>query len=136
MTDLALQLRDRTDGDAWTPARGRAPQRADRIRRRLLCRACGLPITAEGSRIEVAGAVRHRRTNPAGQSFEFDCFGGAPGARPSGPATAEHSWFPGYSWRFSLCGRCGVQLGWLFVGPPPPFHGLISDRLEPEPGPG
>jgi len=134
MTDLGIQLREQSGSEDGSPGWTRTPggEREGLPGRRLLCRACGTPITTEGARIEVGGAARHRRTNPAGLSFEFECFAEAPGARSSGPGTAEHSWFPDYRWSFSLCRRCGTQLGWRFVGPPPSFHGLIGERLEPE----
>jgi hypothetical protein len=101
--------------------------------RRLLCHLCEEPITADGFRIAVAGSHLHTRTNPAGIRFEFGCFSQAPGAAAQGAATSEHSWFAGHTWRFSVCGTCGEQLGWLFEGTAPEsFHGLIGDRLVPE----
>ena len=49
----------------------------------------------------------------------------------SGVATSEFSWFPGYSWRYALCGGCGVQLGWTYRGEASPdvFWGLLSREL-------
>ena len=98
--------------------------------RRLLCAACSEPITADEQRITVAGRHVHRRTNPAGFDFEFGCFREAPGAIPVGAAVAEHTWFPGFTWRASICRGCGNHLGWLFEGTGAPFQGLILDRLE------
>lgn len=100
--------------------------------RRLLCRSCGEPITADEHRIEIAGGHVHRRTNPVGIEFEFGCFEAAPGAIAVGETTTEFSWFPGYAWVYSICFRCGAHLGWLFEGGDPPFHGLILNRLEEE----
>ncbi len=101
--------------------------------RRLLCHLCEEPITADEFRIAVAGSHLHTRINPAGIRFEFGCFSQAPGAAAHGTATREHTWFPGRRWRFSVCGTCGEQLGWLFEGSEPPrFLGLIGDRLVPE----
>lgn len=34
--------------------------------------------------------------------------------RVGSQAFTEASWFPGYSWRFLSCGRCGAHLGWRF----------------------
>ena len=80
------------------PADVESPQRADRTREledagRLLCRACGEPITSRAEQTTVAGSHVHRRTNPAGITFTFGCFSSAPGANVPGPATDE-SWQP------------------------------------------
>ena len=98
---------------------------------RLLCRECGEPITSRADETPVAGSRVHRRTNPAGVSFTFGCFGAAPGTTVVGPATDEHSWFAGCVWSFALCGGCAEQLGWLFEGADR-FYGLILDRLVEE----
>lgn len=100
--------------------------------RRLCCRVCRHHVADDGDRIDVAGRHVHRRINPAGFEFEFGCFGEAPGAAAVGEPTAEHSWFAGYVWTYSICGRCGAHLGWFFEGRDPAFHGLILDRLEAE----
>jgi len=102
------------------------------MQRRLLCRSCRQPITADDQRIAIEGRHLHRRVNPLGIEFEFGCFGEAPGAAKLGEPTAEHSWFAGYAWSFAHCGRCGVHLGWLFEGAEPAFYGLISNLLEEE----
>ena len=81
--------------------------------RRLVCRACRSPVTADGFRIDVEGGHVHRRINPAGVDYEFGCFEKAPGAARAGQATPEHSWFAGYVWRLSICSACGTQLGEL-----------------------
>jgi hypothetical protein len=102
------------------------------MQRRLLCRACKAPITADEHRISIEGRHVHRRVNPFGIEFELGCFAAAPGAATLGEPTAEHSWFAGYAWSFACCGRCGEHLGWVFEGAEPTFHGLISNRLEEE----
>lgn len=99
---------------------------------RLLCRACGEPITTDEQRVAIEGRNVHRRTNPAGFEFDFGCFGRAPGAVAAGEATAEHTWFAGFTWRYSLCRGCGSHLGWLFESSGTSFHGLVLDRLEAE----
>ena len=100
--------------------------------RRLLCAACGEPITGEEQRVAVEGRHQHRRTNPAGIDFDFGCFSAAPGAVAVGSPTLEHTWFAGFSWRLSICRGCGFHLGWRFEGAAAAFHGLIFDRLEAE----
>jgi hypothetical protein len=98
--------------------------------RRLLCRACGNPITTEADRTTVEGAHEHVKTNPAGLVFRIGCFRAAPGALGWGDAFAEHTWFAGYTWQISLCAGCGVHLGWAFGGAGGSFHGLVTERLR------
>ena len=99
---------------------------------RLLCAACGEPVTAEEHRIDIEGRHVHRRTNPAGFEFELGCFREAPGAVAAGEATMEHTWFAGWAWRLSICRGCGFHLGCLFESGGSSFLGLILDRLETE----
>jgi hypothetical protein len=101
-------------------------------RRRLLCRSCGAPVTAETERVAIDGQHVHRRTNPAGIDFEFGCFAAARGAESVGDPTPEFSWFSGYTWMYSVCRTCAAHLGWRFEGDGPSFHGLILARLVPE----
>lgn len=110
-----------------TRARSRATD-GKQGRRRLRCRACGLPITSDRARVEIAGAHAHTFVNPAGLVFEIGCFRTAPGCVGVGPAEAFFSWFPGYAWRVQLCRGCGAHLGWSY-GARPDFYGLVLDRL-------
>jgi hypothetical protein len=104
----------------------------DAFKRRLLCRSCGSPVTAEAERITIDGQHVHHRTNPAGIDFEFGCFTAARGAENVGQPTTEFSWFAGYTWMYSVCRECVTHLGWHFEGDGPSFHGLILARLVPE----
>ncbi len=106
------------------------PQDETPISRRLLCVACGHPITTARSRTEVLGQHAHIFCNPAGVVFELGCFRDAPGAVASGPAEHFFSWFPGYAWRIASCGNCLAQLGWAYGDAD--FWGLILDRLVEE----
>ncbi|MCA9704693.1 MAG: hypothetical protein KDK70_02450 [Myxococcales bacterium] len=105
------------------------PTSGDRGGRALLCAACGLPVTSERARIEVAGAHRHTFVNPHGLVFEIGCFDRAPGCAAVGPAQAFFSWFPGHAWRVGVCRGCGAHLGWRYDDPAG-FHGLVLDRLR------
>lgn len=107
---------------------------ADYAGGRLLCAGCRAVITHRRERVERGGAHEHGRINPAGFSFHLACFAAAPGAATLGPATREHTWFPGYAWRIALCGGCGEQLGWRFEAGADRFFGLIVGRLVPEHG--
>ncbi len=126
---MALRQSHRTPGDL-----GADPEVEDVLAfsedRRLLCAACSQPITADPHRIAIEGRHVHRRTNPAGFDYEFGCFREAPGTIAVGATVAEHTWFPGFTWRASICRACGCHLGWLFEGSGAGFWGLILDRLE------
>ncbi len=100
--------------------------------KRLICRACRSPVTADEHRIEIEGSHVHCRTNPAGIDFEFGCFDEAFGTVAIGQATAEFTWFAAHTWRYVTCMYCGEHLGWLFEGEDSRFYGLILDRLDEE----
>lgn len=101
----------------------------------ILCARCGQVVTSEDRRTRVDGAHVHRRTNLLGWEFEIGCFTVAPGVRPIGEETSEHTWFVGRTWRIEICVGCETHLGWLFEGPGEAFHALVLDRLtEGDPG--
>ncbi len=99
---------------------------------RLLCSACSHPITRAQARTSVDGTHEHRFTNPHGIRFHLGCYTEAPGCRPVGTATEEHTWFPGHAWRVVVCASCRQHLGWSFYSPDGGrFFGLIVGRLSP-----
>ncbi len=96
----------------------------------VYCASCMAIVTAEGERIAMQGAHRHTFTNPSGFTFTIGCFRRAPGCCGEGSDTQEHTWFPGYAWRYGLCRSCRTHLGWVFsAGGRDRFYGLILDRL-------
>jgi hypothetical protein len=98
----------------------------------LCCAACKYPITREQDRIQVNEQHQHVFANPHGYIFQIGCFAQAPGCLIAGEETAFFSWFPGYTWRYALCGQCGTLLGWAFRSQMSQFLGLILDRLTQE----
>ncbi len=97
----------------------------------ILCRACGFVVTTARHRIAVHDSHEHRFMNPAGFLFHIGCFAEAVGCLIAGPASHEYPWFPGFVWRFAMCGGCRGHLGWHFrdqdgAG----FFGLVLDRLQ------
>ena len=98
--------------------------------RALVCRTCGLPVALVRDRVEVNGKHGHALFNPAGILFEVGCFAAAQGCRFEGEFTPEFSWFPGFAWRYALCRRCDVHLGWEYRGAAGGFVGLIMTELR------
>lgn len=96
----------------------------------LLCRTCGQPVARIRDRISVGGKHVHALFNPAGILFEVGCFATAPGCRFEGEFTHDFSWFAGYAWRYAMCRRCAVHLGWEYRGAGDGFTGLIMAELR------
>ena len=93
--------------------------------------SCAAAITSQRHRIAVHGSHEHRFVNPAGFLFHIGCFAEAIGCAIVGPSSLEYPWFPGYAWRFALCGQCGRHLGWHFRSDGSEgFFGLILDRMR------
>ncbi|MUM77662.1 hypothetical protein GKC30_08455 [Pseudodesulfovibrio sp. F-1] len=101
----------------------------DPARPALACRVCRTVVTARQLAVTVGGAHRHVFFNPHGHVFEIGCFASARNILPSGPPTAEFSWFAGYAWQAVLCAGCAGMLGWRFTGQDPAFFGLILPAL-------
>ena len=96
----------------------------------ILCRHCGNIITSPSERIEKDGSHMHTFANPHGVVFEIGCFRFARGCGHFGQFTDQFSWFKGFDWKVSVCGRCLTHLGWLFKAHGNEvFHGLILDKL-------
>lgn len=97
----------------------------------LVCRCCHNPITTDGEKIEIGLSHHYRFTNPAGISYSIGCFRHAPGCTLVGEATAEDSWFGGYSWQVAICAECLEHIGWYYQNPLQRFFfGLIPERLR------
>ena len=96
----------------------------------IRCKGCGCKITTAEKRIEMNGRHKHIFNNPAGYVFEIGCFSSAEGCANQGMPTMEFTWFPGFAWRFALCGNCHMHLGWLYQsGGGNSFYGLVLDNL-------
>lgn len=94
----------------------------------LRCKACGHIISSEDERIMVNSRHFHTCTNPSGFVYDIGCFRNAPGCAQVGPATAEYTWFAGYTWQIAVCSNCGEHLGWRYRGGDV-FYGLIIAQL-------
>lgn len=95
----------------------------------LLCRNCGKTITSYENVMEIEGHHIHTFSNPYGIVFEIGCFSAAEGCINRGTPTGEFTWFKGFSWRYSLCSRCHIHLGWHYQTSGETFYGLILGNL-------
>jgi len=97
----------------------------------LHCARCGAQIAEGDARCQRAGLHEHSQVNAHGYIWVFGCFTDAPGARTTGDATTEFTWFAGYLWRVADCKGCGLHLGWRFENDENSdvFWALILERL-------
>ncbi len=95
----------------------------------ILCKNCNNVITTAESKITMNGSHTHVFKNPRGIVFEIGCFRKAEGCVDTGTPTQEYTWFPGFTWCFSLCSNCLIHLGWLYQSGSEQFYGLILENL-------
>ncbi len=96
----------------------------------ILCKFCRNRVASAENAMIINGQSRHVFTNPHGYVFEIACFSVAEGCVNYGVPTTEFTWFPGYSWRFSICAKCHNHLGWQYQSANSDiFHGLILGNL-------
>ena len=96
----------------------------------IRCKSCGNTITTVDAVIPVCGQHRHTFKNPAGIYYEIGCFSAAKGCFNMGEPTLEFTWFPGYTWCYSVCSKCFAHMGWFYKsGGDNSFYGLILNRL-------
>jgi len=98
------------------------------------CSGCSAVVTYSDRLLSVGETYRHLFVNPLGIAFEFYTFSSCPGVVAEGAATDQHTWFPGYWWRFAFCHSCGQHLGWLYEAVsrqtrPGEFWGLLITHL-------
>jgi hypothetical protein len=93
-----------------------------------LCLMCSKKITTEKDRFPYKEQTEFQFKNPQGYVFDIITFGEADGCREIGNPTKEFTWFPGHSWSFAVCNRCGLHLGWKYSGKFS-FYGLIKARI-------
>ncbi len=122
---LKARSEDAVGADQETRDReGRGPEGA------LVCARCRNLVTSRASAVSMGGTHAHTFANPHGLEFRIGCFADAPGCREVGEESAYWTWFPGFTWRVSVCRDCGEHLGWLFRSPDARFFGLILDHLS------
>jgi len=99
------------------------------FKKKILCSTCRFPITFKEAESEINGKSHYTFFNPHGLVFDITCFSMADGCVVKGLPSPEFSWFPGFSWQVTVCGRCGKHLGWMFSGASGSFFGLIMREL-------
>ncbi len=97
--------------------------------RLFICKFCKNIITSPKSLFEINGKYNQTFINPAGNTFTIGCFSTATGCINFGELTTEHTWFPGYSWCYSVCSLCHSHLGWFYTKENSSFYGLILIHL-------
>jgi cereblon len=101
------------------------------------CASCGTIIAYADAAIGINGSTNHSFLNPAGVRCNFMTVADCENVLVYDQLFLEHSWFPGYGWRFLLCSVCHQHLGWKYdvVGSalsPPEFFGLLFDAVKPK----
>lgn len=82
--------------------------------RNYLCVRCGMFITESDALVRINDASEHAFVNPAGVRCHFMTFGHCENVLVDRELYLEHSWFPGYGWRFLVCRGCYQHLGWKY----------------------
>ena len=107
----------------------------DKKRSAYHCAVCGVFITDSDAAVNINGANRHSFVNPAGFRCNFMTFVACENALEHPDLYREHSWFPGYGWRFLTCGKCFQHLGWKYDAVadhvnPRDFFGVLVEAVE------
>lgn len=89
-------------------------QKDDKDRKTYYCAQCGAFIADSGAIVRINGAEDHSFVNPAGVQCNFTTFAHCDNVTVHEDLYLEHSWFPGYGWRFVLCSICLQHLGWKY----------------------
>jgi len=106
-----------------------------RERRNYHCAQCGAFITQSGALVSMNGSREHSYVNPAGIRCNFMTFLASENTVALEDLYMEHSWFPGYGWRFLICESCLQHLGWQYeavqeVDSPRIFFGVLTHSVK------
>ncbi|MCG8316111.1 MAG: cereblon family protein [Pseudomonadales bacterium] len=96
----------------------------------IRCKHCNHIITLPSHLLTIDDKFIHEFSNPAGMTFEVQCYGEASGTTVSGKPTDYYSWFPGYLWQYCYCENCGKHIGWFFSKEDDQFYGLNIASLK------
>lgn len=101
----------------------------------LRCRACGHRLARIDDRFSMPGHPPVASfVNPGGFVHEVLTLRAAAGCLHAGPPVRADSWFPGFAWRFALCGGCTGFVGWRYEAvdavEPSRFWGLRAPSVR------
>lgn len=107
----------------------------DKNRKAYHCAYCGAYIAESGAILTIQGAESHSFVNPAGVLCNFTTFSDCENVMVHKALYLEHSWFPGYGWRFVLCAKCHQHLGWKYDAVqkgvrPRSFFGILVESVD------
>jgi len=107
----------------------------DKKRKNYHCAQCGVFITQSGALVSINGSHEHSYVNPAGIRCNFMTFLASENSLALEDLYLEHSWFPGYGWRFLICESCFQHLGWQYEAvreavSPLGFFGVLIDSVK------
>jgi hypothetical protein len=98
---------------------------------RLMCAACGHPVTKVNEKTDIFGRHDHAFAY-YNEVVQLGCFLNAPGCTGIERISHGYSWFRGYSWQIQLCENCYTQLGWKYMSQNDSFYGLVFNTLREE----
>ena len=86
--------------------------------RRFKCAACQNPVAFEVDVIPIGDIPSDTaQVNPHGFIHEVITVSAVQNTLVEGPPVPADSWFPGFCWRYLLCGQCLEFLGWSYQRP-------------------
>ena len=86
--------------------------------RRFKCAACQNPVAFEVDVIPIGDIPSDTaQVNPHGFIHEVITVSAVQNTLVDGPPVPADSWFPGFCWRYLLCGQCLEFLGWSYHRP-------------------
>ncbi|CAH1634959.1 unnamed protein product [Spodoptera littoralis] len=138
-SNLALSAADRLALFAVDDALLRLHMEVHFIRRKsvLCCSSCMAQIARKEHIFPMSSeGVHSNYTNLGGYMHDILTVSEVCGVAPSGAASAEYSWFPGYTWTVAVCANCMVHVGWRFEAMkrslrPSEFYGLCRNYVQP-----
>jgi hypothetical protein len=98
---------------------------------RLLCAACGHPVTKVAEKTEIFGRHDHGFAY-YNELVQLGCYLKAEGCIGVERISHGYSWFRGYAWQIQLCKNCYTQLGWKYMSQNDSFYGLVFNTLREE----
>ncbi|MGZ6125229.1 MAG: cereblon family protein [Myxococcales bacterium] len=125
-TTLPMAVKEGAAGPPPSSPEGAPRGSGDALEERAVrCAACGHALARERDRLPLDTSTF---VNPEGVVHTIAAFRQAEGCAVAGDATTYWTWFPGHAWRYALCGKCGVHVGWAFTGPST-FLALLTARI-------